>query len=53
MNDYDFQKLSEGSVSFANLTGRLQKLAESFADIMVDTAKVKLVAKSAEAENGY
>ena len=31
MNDYDFEKMAEGGVSFENLTGRLQKLAESFA----------------------
>lgn len=49
MNDYDFQKLSEGSVSFANLTGRLQKLAESFADIMVDTAKVEITYEGVKA----
>jgi len=48
MNDYDFQKLSEGSVSFTHLTGRLQKLAESFADIMVDTAKVYITVDGSE-----
>ncbi len=49
MNDYDFEKLTSGSVSFSNLTGRLQKLAESFADIMVDTAKVEITYEGVKA----
>lgn len=53
MNDYDFEKMAEGGVSFENLTGRLQKLAESFASAMYDvsTAEVLYNDSPASADN--